>query len=84
MIAHSIPTSPRPYFQRSSTRKQPAQYRKAGVIRVWIINSRANQITLFYPHPPPEIKKGDDEMSDILLPDLTLTPGQIFAKAGLS
>ncbi|NCT45429.1 MAG: Uma2 family endonuclease, partial [Microcystis aeruginosa G11-09] len=27
---------------------------------------------------------GDDEISDILLPDLTLTPGQIFAKARLS
>ncbi|MCA2554140.1 MAG: Uma2 family endonuclease, partial [Microcystis sp. M04BS1] len=26
----------------------------------------------------------DDEISDILLPDLTLTPRQIFAKARLS
>jgi Uma2 family endonuclease len=45
---------------------------------------RAKQITIFYPDAPPAIKKGDDEISDILLPDLTLTPRQIFAKARLS
>jgi Uma2 family endonuclease len=60
------------------------EHLKAGVSRVWIVDPRAKQITIFYPDAPPAIKKGDDEISDILLPDLTLTPRQIFAKARLS
>ena len=68
----------------SSLSEKAVDYLKAGVSRVWIVDSRAKQITIFYPDAPPAIKKGDDEMSDILLPDFTLTPGQICAKTGLS
>ncbi|NCQ78211.1 MAG: Uma2 family endonuclease [Microcystis aeruginosa W13-15] len=68
----------------SSLSEKAVAYLKAGVSRVWIVDPRAKQITIFYPDAPPAIKKGDDEISDILLPDLTLTPRQIFAKARLS
>ena len=68
----------------SSLSEKAVDYLKAGVSRVWIVDPRAKQITIFYPDAPPAIKKGDDEISDILLPDLTLTPRQIFAKARLS
>ena len=68
----------------SSLSEKAIDYLNAGVNRVWVIDSRAKQITIFYPDAPPRIKKGEDELSDPLLPNLILTPQQIFAKAGLS
>ncbi len=58
-------------------------YLKAGVSRVWIVDPGKADHN-FLSRRTPAIKKGDDEISDILLPDLTLTPGQIFDKARLS
>ena len=51
--------------------------------RVWVVDAKAKQITVFYPNSPPKIKKGTDVLSDSLFPDLTITPQKIFAKAGL-
>ena len=47
------------------------------------MDAKVKQITIFYPNSPPKIKKGRDDLSDSLFSDLTITPQQIFAKAGL-
>ena len=68
-------------FSRLS--EKAVDYLNAGVDRVWVVDAKAKQITVFYPNSPPKIKKGTDDLRDSLFPDLTITPQQIFAKAGL-
>lgn len=58
-------------------------YLQAGVNRVWLIDSQAKSITIFYPDAPPQTKREDDSLQDELLPELQLTVKQIFQKAGL-
>ncbi|GBF82765.1 Uma2 family endonuclease [Aphanothece sacrum] len=58
-------------------------YLKAGVDRVWIIDTQIKKITIFYPHATSQTKQSDDSLRDDLLPNLILTPQQIFQKAGL-
>ena len=58
-------------------------YLKAGVNRVWLIDTKAKKITIFYPDSPPKTKQGEDSLADDLLPKLNLTPQQIFQKANL-
>ncbi len=58
-------------------------YLKAGVDRVWLIDTQVKKITVFYPDSPPETKQGNDSLGDDLLPNLNLTPQEIFEKAGL-
>lgn len=58
-------------------------YLKAGVDRVWLIDTQVQKITIFYPDSPPETKQGNDSLEDDILPDLSLTPHYIFEKAGL-
>lgn len=59
-------------------------YLKAGVDRVWLIDTQVKKITIFYPDSPPETKEGNDSLEDDILPDLSLTPHYIFQKAGLT
>ncbi|MGK7929911.1 MAG: Uma2 family endonuclease [Microcystaceae cyanobacterium] len=58
-------------------------YLKAGVDRVWLIDTKAKKITVFYPDSPPQTQQDEDSLTDDLLPDLNLTPLQIFQKARL-
>ena len=58
-------------------------YLKAGVDRVWLIDTQVKKITVFYPDSPPETKQGNDSLGDDLLPDLSLTSQYIFEKADL-
>ncbi len=58
-------------------------YLKAGVDRVWLIDTQVKKITIFYPDSPPETKQGNDSLEDDILPNLSLTPQFIFEKAGL-
>jgi Uma2 family endonuclease len=58
-------------------------YLKAGVDRVWLVDTKARKITIFYPDSPPQTKQGEDSLADNLLPKLNLTPLQIFQKAKL-
>ncbi|MDJ0660368.1 MAG: Uma2 family endonuclease [Crocosphaera sp.] len=58
-------------------------YLKAGVDRVWLIDTQVKKITIFYPDSPPETKQGNDILGDDVLLNLTLTPQYIFEKAGL-
>jgi Uma2 family endonuclease len=59
-------------------------YLAAGVLRVWIVDTQARSITVFYPDAPPQTCTGTMSLADPILPELQLTPEQIFQKAGLS
>lgn len=59
-------------------------YLQAGVSRVWLIDSQAQSITIFYPDTLPKTIKGTVVISDDLFPELNLTPQQIFQQAGFS
>ncbi|MGK7923448.1 MAG: Uma2 family endonuclease, partial [Trichodesmium sp.] len=58
-------------------------YLKAGVNLVWLIDTKVKKITVFYPDSPPQTKQGEDSLGNDLLPELSLTPLQIFQKAKL-
>lgn len=58
-------------------------YLKAGVNRVWLIDTQAKKITIFFPNSPPQTKQEEESLADDLLPGLQLTPLQIFQKAKL-
>ncbi len=68
----------------SDLSEKAVDYLNAGVNRVWLIDTKAKKIVIFYPDSPPQTKKEDDSLEDSLLPNLTLTPEQLFQKAGLS
>lgn len=58
-------------------------YLDAGVMRVWVVDARAKTVTVFYPDTKPQTKGGTDSLADILLPELEITPAQIFQQAGI-
>ncbi len=59
-------------------------YLKAGVDRVWLIDTQVKKITVFYPDSPPKTKQDNDSLEDDLLSGLKLNSQQIFKKAKLS
>ena len=59
-------------------------YLVAGVQRVWIVDTQATSITIFYPDAPPQTCTGTMSLADPIFPELQLTPEQVFRKAGLS
>lgn len=67
----------------SNLNEKAVDYLNAGVDRVWIIDSKVKKVTVFYPDSPPQTKSNNDSLADNLLPNLTLTPQEIFTKAGL-
>ena len=58
-------------------------YLFAGVARVWLIDTQAKTITVFYPDTLPRTFRGDEVINDELLPELEITIEQIFKQAGL-
>jgi Uma2 family endonuclease len=58
-------------------------YLDAGVMRVWVVDSRAKTVTVFYPDARPQTKTGDDSLEDALFAGLQITPAQIFQQAGI-
>ncbi|HAC65700.1 MAG TPA: Uma2 family endonuclease [Cyanothece sp. UBA12306] len=58
-------------------------YLKAGICRVWLVDPQGKSITIFYPDAPPITKRGEDSLSDEILPGLAITVKQIFEQAGL-
>jgi Uma2 family endonuclease len=67
----------------SNLSEKAVDYLNAGVNRVWIIDSQVKKVTVFYPDSPPQTKSNDDTLADEILPNLTITPQQVFTKAGL-
>lgn len=63
--------------------EKATDYLQAGVARVWLVDTQAQSITVFYPDKLPQTFKGTKAIADDLLPYLELTPQQIFQQAGL-
>ncbi len=59
-------------------------YLDAGVLRVWVVDSKARSITVFYPDAPPQTYMGNTLLIDSLFPGLELTAEQVFKKAGIA
>lgn len=73
--------SPNQSFSNLSAKAE--DYLKSGVNLVWLVDSKVKKITIFYPDSPPKTKSENESLRDDILPNLTLTPNQIFTKAGL-
>jgi Uma2 family endonuclease len=64
--------------------EKATDYLNAGVARVWLVDSHAKSITVFYPDAPPQTLRGEASLADGCLPELNLTVQQVFQQAGLS
>ncbi|MBC8120706.1 MAG: Uma2 family endonuclease [Gemmatimonadaceae bacterium] len=59
-------------------------YLKAGILRVWIVDTQARSITVFYPDSPPQTYTSERQIAgDEVLDGPILTPEQVFRQAGL-
>ncbi|WP_375494879.1 Uma2 family endonuclease [uncultured Nostoc sp.] len=56
-------------------------YLDAKVLRVWILDSKARSITVFYPDAAPQTYMGEDLLTDSLFEGLEFTVEQVFQKA---
>ncbi|AFY35508.1 Uma2 family endonuclease [Calothrix sp. PCC 7507] len=56
-------------------------YLDAQVLRVWVVDSQARSITVFYPDAAPQTYMGDEILQDALFPGLEFTVEQVFQKA---
>ncbi len=63
--------------------EKATDYLKAGVSIVWIIDTRGRSVTIFHPNSLPQTIRGETSIADALLPELKLTPQQIFQQAQL-
>lgn len=63
--------------------EKATNYLKAGVSRVWVVDTRAKTIAIFYPDAPPQTKRGEDSLEDLLFEKLQITPQAIFQQAGI-
>ncbi|MEM9510190.1 MAG: Uma2 family endonuclease [Cyanobacteria bacterium P01_E01_bin.35] len=63
--------------------EKATDYLKVGVARVWLIDTKSQSLTIFYPDTLPKTFRGDSIITDDLLPEVEITPQQIFQQAGL-
>ncbi|MEH2136934.1 Uma2 family endonuclease [Nostoc sp.] len=56
-------------------------YLDAKVLRVWVVDSKARSITVFYPDAAPQTYMGDELLTDSLFEGLEFTVEQVFQKA---
>jgi len=56
-------------------------YLDAKVLRVWVVDSRARSITVFYPDAAPQTYMGDTLLTDPLFDGLEFTAEQVFQMA---
>ncbi|PZD74819.1 hypothetical protein C1752_01097 [Acaryochloris thomasi RCC1774] len=61
-----------------------SDYLTAGILRVWVLDSQAQTITVFAPDSAPLTYQGDNMIADSLLPGLELQVNKVFERAGLS
>ena len=70
--------------QTMSEFEEKAQdYFNAGVLRVWVVDPEAINITVFFPDGTRSLYTGNTKIIDTLLPGLELTPQSIFEEAEL-
>ncbi|MDZ8050577.1 MAG: Uma2 family endonuclease [Aulosira sp. ZfuVER01] len=63
--------------------EKATDYLKAKVQRVWVVDTRAKTITVFYPDALPQTKRGNDSLDDSLFEGLEITPQQIFQQTNI-
>lgn len=63
---------------------QAKDYLDAGVLRVWVVDSKARSITVFYPDAPPQTYMENTPLTDSLFEGLKITSEQVFNKAGIT
>lgn len=56
-------------------------YLDAKVLRVWVVDSKARSITIFFLDAAPQTYMGDELLKDSLFPGLEFTVEQVFQKA---
>lgn len=56
-------------------------YLDAKVLRVWVVDSQARSITVFYPDAAPQTYMGDTLLTDSLFEGLEFSPEQVFQQA---
>ncbi|BAY31245.1 hypothetical protein NIES2107_31040 [Nostoc carneum NIES-2107] len=56
-------------------------YLDANVLRVWVVDSKARSITVFYPDAPPKTFMGDELLTDSLFEGWEFTVEQVFQMA---
>ncbi len=61
--------------------RKAEDYIEAGVKRVWVVDSKARSITVFYPDATPRTFVGDTALTDEWLPGLEILPAWIFQQA---
>jgi len=64
--------------------EKATDYLKAGVARVWVVDTKARTITVFAPTSLPITYRDHQIITDDLLPELEITPNAIFQRAGLN
>jgi Uma2 family endonuclease len=74
--------SPRQAFGEMAAKA--TAYLDAGVLRVWVVDTQAKSITVFYPDAPPQTFLRATLLTDTILEGFTLSPEQVFQKAGLA
>lgn len=70
---------PSPKLFKRMTQKA-TDYLLAGVSRVWVVDNQAQSITVFGANELPQIFGINDVISDVLLPELAIFLGDLFAK----
>ncbi len=63
--------------------EKATDYLQAGVLRVWVVDTKARTITIFAPACVPATYRDNLTISDDLLPELKITPNEVFQRAGL-
>ena len=56
-------------------------YLNAGVLQVWVVDSQARSITVFYPSAAPQTYMGEEVFADSLFPGLEFTALKVFQMA---
>ena len=56
-------------------------YLNAGVLRVWVVDSKDRSITVFYPDKAPRTYRGDEVITDSLFEGLEFSVEAVFNKA---
>jgi Uma2 family endonuclease len=64
--------------------EKATDYLKAGVSRVWVVDTKARTVTVFTSSSIPITYRADQVITDDLLSELEITPNAIFQQAGLN